>query len=1060
MTTLTNNNDSYTVPLGEVSVDALAGIDRLIIDYSSSSGSIHYWGYYNWGNYSNDEFNTVSFVNFESYDITGGAENDDLRGDNNADRLSGNAGNDVLYSGLGADSLNGGAGVDRWIVDYSSLGVNIAVNLPAAGAIYTVAATGAKISNIEALTITTGFGNDSINTSAGGGDDVINTGLGDDSIRAGLGFDNLNAGDGNDLLILDYSSLSTDIYRTDQNYGWMRYQDASEASTFIDYYGVERFNITGGSGNDRLYGANANDNLIGGAGHDTLSGYDGTDTINGGAGTDTWLFNYGSSLTAINININTTKQTASTGAVLSNIEQLNATTSIGDDTIIANSGLFNDSFNTGDGDDTITTGRGKDWLNAGNGNDSIIMDWSATTKAISWSDQNYGWYRFTSGNTDQLDYYGVDNFTLMGGAGDDNLRSFGGIDKLVGNAGDDYLNSSSGKATISGGTGNDFWEADTSGDATALTLTLLTGQTSAQGGVGYSILGIEALRINTGVGNDSIDASAYANNDVVNSGNGNDSINLGLGFDNTNGGDGTDILIVNNSSLTTAINRYDMNYGWFKYSDILETTAVTFANYERFNLTGGSANDILYGAGNNDTLLGNAGNDALYGYGGVDTIDGGLGTDRWIGDYTGSTASLKLTLNAAGSATLTGNGTKLTGIESISLSTGLANDTINTLAMRGNDNVNTSSGDDNVLLGSGQHVTNGGDGSDVLTLNFASSTAAVSLIDNNYGWYSFADSAGFNSARFYGFEQFNITSGSAADRLSTWGGDDIINGGAGNDIISAGAGTDVLTGGAGNDIFVYGTSGNGIDTIKDASAGDTIRINGANLSGTVIVGDGSSVLTNQVQLSVDSVSNVSSLFIGTDGSAGADVTIQLKGSYETSAFTLAGRDIKLSAGSTNSGTTGNDTLVGTSGNDSLSGGVGNDRLEGRAGNDELNGGDGNDYLLGGLNKDLLTGGAGADKFAFSSVWDSNSGSFYHDEVLDFNSAQNDKLDLSLIDANPVIASDQAFQFISGDFTGYAGQVRYDATEGLVLADINGDGLTDMEIYITGSPVLNASDFIL
>ena len=96
MTTPTENDNTYQASLGEVSVDGLGGTDRLVINYASSSGPIRYWDYYDWGNYSNDEFNTISFRNFESYDITGGGENDDLRGSNNADRLQGKAGNDVL----------------------------------------------------------------------------------------------------------------------------------------------------------------------------------------------------------------------------------------------------------------------------------------------------------------------------------------------------------------------------------------------------------------------------------------------------------------------------------------------------------------------------------------------------------------------------------------------------------------------------------------------------------------------------------------------------------------------------------------------------------------------------------------------------------------------------------------------------------------------------------------------------------------------------------------------------------------------------------------------------
>jgi Ca2+-binding RTX toxin-like protein len=1059
MTTPTENDNTYQASLGEVSVDGLGGTDRLVINYASSSGPIRYWDYYDWGNYSNDEFNTISFRNFESYDITGGGENDDLRGSNNADRLQGKAGNDVLRSYLGADVIDGGVGVDTWIVDYSALGVNTTVNLLADGAVYNVVASGAKVSNIEALSITTGFGNDSINTSVLSGNDVISTALGDDNIRPGLGFDNVNAGEGNDLLTLNYSSLASDIYRSDQGYGWMRYRDTGESSTYVDYYSIERFDITGGLGNDKLYGGNANDNLVGLKGNDILSGYDGIDSIDGGEGTDTWQFNYSSNITNISVNINAAKQTANTGAKLSGIEQINATTGVGEDTFVANKGIYNDSFDTGEGNDSITTGRGKDWLNAGNGDDALIMDWSDTAKPITWSDQGYGWYRFVSGSSDQLDYYGVDRFTLMGGSADDTLRGFSGADSLTGNKGDDWLNSSTGKATINGGDGIDFWEADTSTDTTSLSIDTSAGQTSIQGGIGYSILGIEGLRLSTGAGNEVIDNNSYATNDVVNTGKGNDSVNLGKGIDNTDGGEGLDTLIVDYSAFGSSIDRYDLGYGWFKYMDNLSTTSVSFINYESFNLKGGSAADKLYGGGNNDVLTGLDGNDALYGSGGIDVISGGNGFDRWIADYSGATTALKLKLTSSG-GTLTGNGTKLTGIESISLTTGFGADTINTQAIRGNNTIDTRSGNDNVLLGQGVHTANGGDGSDVLTFDFSSSKFSVTGTDNGYGWYTWADGERLNSVQYYGFEQYNFTTGSGADRFNGGGNDDILNGREGNDIITGYGGRDLITGGSGNDIFVYNASGNGIDVIQDAAVGDTLRIIGSSFTGSVIQGDGSAVLANQVQLAVDNTANLSTLYIGTEGTPGADVTIQLKGSYDVSAFTFSGRDIKLTAGSTNTGTPSNDTIPGTSGNDTLAGGVGNDRLDGRAGDDQLSGDEGNDYLLGGLGKDELTGGSGVDQFAFSSVWDSSPGSFYHDEITDFSTAQGDKIDLSLIDANQVLTGDQAFQFIITDFTGEAGQVRYDVTEGLVLADINGDGLTDIEVYVLGNPALSASSFIL
>jgi Ca2+-binding RTX toxin-like protein len=314
-----------------------------------------------------------------------------------------------------------------------------------------------------------------------------------------------------------------------------------------------------------------------------------------------------------------------------------------------------------------------------------------------------------------------------------------------------------------------------------------------------------------------------------------------------------------------------------------------------------------------------------------------------------------------------------------------------------------------------------------------------------------------NSALHSGFDQFDITGGSGNDRLWAWEGDDKLNGGNGNDVLTGKGGSDILTGGLGNDIFVFDSYNNGVDTITDASAGDIIRVNGRSFSGTVTSADGSAVMTDQVQLAVDTVNNKSTLFIGSDGTPGADVIITLEGIYTTEAFTLVGKDIKVTQGTTNTPGVGDDTVNGTAGNDDLSGGDGHDKLLGKAGNDVLRGDAGNDTLIGGLGADTLIGGAGNDIFQFSTLRDSTPGTLNHDVIEDFTSGA-DKLDLSPIDANPVLTGNQAFKFIATDFTGEAGQVRY--VDGLLLADVNGDGMTDIEILLLGTPALVAGDLIL
>ena len=54
---------------------------------------------------------------------------------------------------------------------------------------------------------------------------------------------------------------------------------------------------------------------------------------------------------------------------------------------------------------------------------------------------------------------------------------------------------------------------------------------------------------------------------------------------------------------------------------------------------------------------------------------------------------------------------------------------------------------------------------------------------------------------------------------------DVINGAGGNDTISGNGGDDTITGGMGTDRFKF-AAGDGKDTIKDLTAGETVEIRG------------------------------------------------------------------------------------------------------------------------------------------------------------------------------------------------------------------------------------------
>ncbi|MDR5655122.1 calcium-binding protein [Ruixingdingia sedimenti] len=146
-----------------------------------------------------------------------------------------------------------------------------------------------------------------------------------------------------------------------------------------------------------------------------------------------------------------------------------------------------------------------------------------------------------------------------------------------------------------------------------------------------------------------------------------------------------------------------------------------------------------------------------------------------------------------------------------------------------------------------------------------------------------------------------------------------------------------------------------------------------------------------------------------------------------------------------------DLLYGGAQSDLLQGDGGNDALFGGGGADMLYGGEGNDRLVGGTGKDVLYGGAGADQFVFRSAAEAGGGGG-RDVIADFEVGL-DKINLRLMQ--------DGLSFIgSAAFSGTAGQVRYHQGTSLVQGDLDGDGVADFAIEVTGSLALTAADFLL
>jgi serralysin len=186
------------------------------------------------------------------------------------------------------------------------------------------------------------------------------------------------------------------------------------------------------------------------------------------------------------------------------------------------------------------------------------------------------------------------------------------------------------------------------------------------------------------------------------------------------------------------------------------------------------------------------------------------------------------------------------------------------------------------------------------------------------------------------------------------------------------------------------------------------------------------------------------------------------------------------------GNAGDDILNGLDGDDTLNGGLGNDVLNGGNGSDRLNGGDGVDRLTGGDGVDFFLGGAGNDIFiaeinATKSA--TKMGNISVDVILDF--AKGDILDLSGIDANALVAGDQAFKLVNSANPNNAGEMsirhfgNMTAAEAALGMDLDGvDGASpfggpvsvlfgnvdggdaDFAIVFVNSPPLTTSDFMM
>lgn len=396
-------------------------------------------------------------------------------------------------------------------------------------------------------------------------------------------------------------------------------------------------------------------------------------------------------------------------------------------------------------------------------------------------------------------------------------------------------------------------------------------------------------------------------NDNLTGGAGNDFMDGGTGADTMAGLAGDDVYLVDNAGDVVV---ESPGQGSDRINALVSYTLP--ANAENLWLVGvadssGIGNELdnsLWGDGGSNVLTGLAGNDFIDGGAGADTLVGGTGNDTYWADNLGDVmtenadegldsvysalvsfalgANLEYLTLKAGSAAANGTGNELNNDI-------VGNENNNVLiGGAGNDSLDGGSGADTLSGGTGDDTCRVDDAGDVVTENADEGldTAISTLV--NYTLPANVENLRLGT-HYYTAQDLGGT-GNALDN-SLWGnqGNNALDGAGGADTLIGGDGNDSLTGGTGNDLFYLNTSDSGTDTIADLSVGDVVEVCGVVFAGAVTEGTGSSLASGEVQLSFGS--GQTTLHIGVDATAGADMHIILDGTYLASNFRLQGFDL-------------------------------------------------------------------------------------------------------------------------------------------------------------------------
>ncbi len=746
--------------------------------------------------------------------LTGTGGDDSLRGLSLNDVLVGGGGNDFLDGGEGQNYIIGGSGMDYITNAYYALGGSGSDTI--------------NLSSIAGASAFGGSGNDTIRIGAINA--VVNAGDGDDYVETPFaGGLTINLGDGNNSLSIanpygfpgstsDSNTISAGsgnnniLIQTGEFYTVNLGGGNNTVNSNVAY------NITAGGGNNYFTGAAVNVSV--GNGNNSVNSYsaDGKPfTFNGGSGFNgviSYAPNHKISVGGEASIVVYGSGTINGGSGIQSVNVFgwrNQFISLGDD---------GDYVNSGQGDDFLDGGGGADTLSGSGGNDILVLDQDDITLGYFTGGAGYD-SAFFSGDATGIDFLarGIENFGgLVGLTEEDDAFDTG--TGILGNlyqmkSGNDVMGLKGSAATIDTGFGNDLVNAETRGN------TYVFYQGHAADTINVSTA--------TGTATDAIVMDGITLSGVAEYSAATDDWNLSVNEENftirkqaskfiiTKGEDTEDSVTLEGVTSTES----------FGFS--LASTGVSLVGGAQADtLTGESSNDTLDGAGGNDTLYGLAGDDSLLGGAGSDSLVGDTGNDTLVGGDSSSSDGLDTLLGGDGNDSLSGgyNHDSLYGDNGDdTLDGGLNNDLLNggdgnDLLLGGNDN-------DTLIGGTGVDTFDGGRGNDVIAIESddyryvvggggSDSIIGSSLDDTLIGGDS-SSSDGLDTLRGGGND--SLAGGYNHDSLYGDGGNDTLDGGLNNDLLDGGDGDDLLLGG--NDTLIGGA---GVDTFDGGLGNDVIAI--------------------------------------------------------------------------------------------------------------------------------------------------------------------------------------------------------------------------------------------